>query len=133
MKYLNIKLPFTINDLLNFFDLLGTNDLQRAANKIDNLLNKRKKPNDENQEKVLLGIIKQKLPNAFLERFELLKLKIQEGTLSKTEKLELEAYVAEIEEFDTKKINALNQLAKLKNVSFQKLANDLNAFPQKHE
>ncbi len=87
MKYLNIKLPFTINDLLNFFDLLGTNDLQRAANKIDNLLNKRKKPNDENQEKVLLEIIKQKLPNAFLERFELLKLKIQEGTLSKTEKL----------------------------------------------
>ena len=133
MKSLNIKFPFTVNDLLNFFELLGTRDLQRAADKINHLLNNRNKPNPEEKEKVLLTIIQQKLATAFLERFEFLKSKIREGTLSKTEKLEMEAYVEEIEEFDTKKINALNQLAQLKNIPFQKLANELNAFPRKHE
>ena len=133
MKLLNIKLPFTVNDLLNYFDLLGTRDLQRVAEKISHLLANRNSPNPEEQETKLLAIINQKLPLIFLKRFEFLKSKMQSGKLAKTEILEMEAYVEEIEEFDTKKINALNKLAQLRKTSFQQLATDLNAFPRNYE
>lgn len=44
MKSLNIKLPFTVNDLLSFFDKLDTRDLQSISDKISNLISKRNSP-----------------------------------------------------------------------------------------
>jgi hypothetical protein len=53
--------------------------------------------------------------------------------LSKDEILEMEAYAEKIEEFDTEKIKALNELAVLRNVPFQQLAIDLKAFSRPNE
>ena len=47
--------------------------------------------------------------------------------------LEMDAYVEQIETFDTNKIEALHELATLRNVPFQKLAKDLAAFSRPHE
>jgi hypothetical protein len=55
------------------------------------------------------------------------------GVLSKDEILEMEAYAEKIEEFDTEKIKALNELAVLRNVPFQQLAIDLKAFSRPNE
>ncbi len=129
MKSLNIKFPFTINDLLNFFDQLDTKDLQLLADKISRLISNRNKQNPEDKESQLLAIIKNALPQPFLIRFKELQSKMETATLTASERLEMEAYVEKIEEFDTEKMNALHELSKLRKVSFQQLAKDLNVFP----
>ena len=55
------------------------------------------------------------------------------GALEKSIFPELEAYVEQIEAFDTQKIEALKDLAKLRKVSFQQLAIDLAVFPRTNE
>ena len=130
MKSLHIKLPFTVNDLLNLLDRLDTRDLQNISDKISNLISKRNNPNPKDRETQLLSIINAKLPLTFFKRYNELKTKMELGTLKKSAFPELEAYVEKIESFDTQKIEALKDLAKLRNVSFQQLAIDLAVFPR---
>ncbi|MCR9290723.1 MAG: hypothetical protein NXI23_25400 [Bacteroidetes bacterium] len=129
----NIKLPFTVNDLLNYFDFLSTEELNRISEKITQLLSKRKNESPKDRESFLLNIINQKLPKAFLARYEELKSKMELETLSKSEISEMEAYAEKIEEFDTEKIKALNELSLLRKISFQQLAHDLKAFSRPNE
>lgn len=133
MKSLNIKFPFTTSDLLSYFDRLNTSDLQSIADKIALLIAKRKTPTPEDREEKLLEIINEKLPSSFLNRFEELKGKMTKGTILKKEMLEMEAYVDRIEDFDTKKIEALHELSNLKKVPFQQLAKDLAVFSRPNE
>lgn len=133
MKSFNIKLPFSVNDLLNYFNFLSTEELKQISEKIARLISKRKNESPEDRELFLLEIINQKLPKAFLNRFEELKSRMELGVLSKDEILEMEAYAEKIEEFDTEKIKALNELAVLRNVPFQQLAIDLKAFSRPNE
>jgi hypothetical protein len=120
MKSINIKFPFTVNDLLGYFDQLSTDELKRVSEKITQLLSKRNNQSPEKRETQLLNIIRQKLPTAFLNRFEELKLSMERGQLSKSEIPEMEAYMEKMEEFDNEKIKALHELAQLKSISFQR-------------
>lgn len=133
MKLANLKLPFTIKELFKNFEQLSTEELQRISSKINLLITKRTSPNSENKEAKLLEKINKQLPKAFLERFELLKTKMQNETISKAELQEMEAYVEEIEEFDTNKITALHELSALRKVPFLELVEQLNPFPRPNE
>ncbi|MFK7980619.1 MAG: hypothetical protein AB8G86_11600 [Saprospiraceae bacterium] len=130
MKSLNIKFPFTVNDLLSFFDKLDTRDLQGISDKISTILSKRNNPTPEEKDAKLVAIIKEQLPSTFLNRYNELQFKMETGILDKSNIPELEAYAEQIEAFDTKKIEALSDLAKLRKIPFQKLAADLAAFPR---
>lgn len=133
MKSLNIKLPFTVNDLLSLFDKLDTRDLQSISDKLSNLISKRNSPSPKDRETQLLSIINNKLSPSFFKRYHELKAKMELGMLDKSTFPELEAYVEKIETVDTQKIEALKDLAKLRKVSFQQLAIDLAVFPRTNE
>lgn len=130
MKSLNTKNPFTINDLLNYLDQLDTHDLQRVADRIASLLSQRKKTSPEEREKELLAILGQKLPTAFWKRFEELNSKMESGMLPMPEIQELEAYIEKAGEWDIQKIKALHDLAKIRKIPIQQLANELAVFSQ---
>lgn len=100
MKPLNINFPFTVYDLLNYFDKLDTRDLQGITDKLTNLISKRNNPTPEERDTSLLAIINKKLPTTFLQRFNILKAKMEVGDIDKSELLEMNAYVKEIEIFD---------------------------------
>jgi len=132
MKSLKIKLPFTLSELLNVFDQLDASDLQRIADKVSRLLATKRQPTPEEEEARLLAIINKSLPKAFLERYKVLQSEMETGTLAKSAIPELEAYVEKIEEIDTQKLKALQELSVLRQVPFQQLAQELSAFSKNH-
>ena len=83
MKSLSIKFPFTVNDLLYYFDKLDTRDLQGVVDKLTNLISTRNNPIPEEREASLVAIINKKLPTTFLQRFSDLKTKLEEGIIDK--------------------------------------------------
>ena len=133
MKSLNIKFPFTHNDLLNYFRYLNTKDLQSLVDQLTKIISTRKDQSPEEQEAYLVSIIETPLPEAFLLRFQELQVKMENASITATELLEMQAYTERIEEFDTEKMNALFELAELRKVPFQQLAQELNAFPKTNE
>ena len=107
---------------------MGTHDLQRVAEKITQLLTNRNKTNPDDQRGGFISNYSSTITCSLSTTLSIIKIQNKKGKLTTTEKLEMEAYVEEMEEFDTRKINAFSQLATLRKVSFQQLAEELNAF-----
>lgn len=127
MKPVHLKLPFSINELLNNVELLSTEELKSIADKITQLI-QRKNNTPENREAHLRTIILRQPTPAFLKRYDTLSQRMENGTISQEELMEMTAYVEKMEEFDTKKITALQEYAELKKQPIEQVMKELNPF-----
>ena len=127
MKSSYLKLPFSLNELLNNFELLSTDELKSISDKIAQLI-QRKNNSPENREAHLLAIIKNQPSPAFLKRYKALSQLMENGKINEDELVEMTAYVEKMEEFDTQKITALQEYATLKKLPIEKVMKELNPF-----
>lgn len=127
MKSIHFKLPFSLNELFSNFELLSTEELKSISEKITQLI-QRKNTTPENREAKLLEIIHKQPAPAFLNRYKALSTKMETGTITPAELLEMSAYIEKMEEFDTQKIDALQEYAALKKLPIEQVMSELNPF-----
>ncbi|MEM6320432.1 MAG: hypothetical protein AAF960_22370 [Bacteroidota bacterium] len=120
------KALFQQDVLESVLSKLKTTELERFSQLISSILERRKKDNKEEQEKVLLLQINNcVLPDGHLERFLLLREKRKEEELPKQELSEYFDFISEEQKLQVKRISLLKQLADLKGITVPALMNQL--------
>ena len=119
-------------DLLSGVAQLDTPELERFVSQVLALRAKRFAPNLSKQEAELLIKINQHWPIDLQHRYDKLTLKRQAETLTTEEHQELLAFIAQVEQADAERAQAMGSLAQLRSVPLPQLMQDLGVQPAAH-
>ena len=119
----------SIDALLKAAAQLDAPDLERFITELLTLRAKRIAPSLSNEESALLEQINKGLPPDVQQRYDALRDKLSEETITPDEHQELLALNDQIEEADVERVKALAALAQLRNISITDLMDELGILP----
>jgi len=118
-----VKVGF--EDLVEGISQMDTSSLEKFSEAVQQLIRKRKTPNQTARELALIKIIYSKLPSATQKRYDSLYKKLQDETICEEEHQELLMLIERAEQHNVKWLEALIELAQLRAVSVQKVKKQL--------
>jgi hypothetical protein len=122
MSQVNIGL----DQLLSGVAQLETADLEQFVGQVNSLLEQRKVPNLPRRETELLEQINQGLPELIQQRYDALQIKLHEESIMSEEHQELLDLIDTVEQASTDRLQALIELAQLRQISLNALMNQLD-------
>lgn len=125
MPTIQVESQVSLDALLNGVEQLNTTDLENFANEVLAIRAKRRAPSLPRREGELLQQINQGLPAEQQQRFDDLTARRRAELLTSNEHGELLQLIDQIENMDVKRMQALAELAQLRNVPVRLLINQL--------
>lgn len=125
MSTIQITSQVSTEDLLHGVESLPTEELEQFVARVLALCARRKANSLNEQESKLLQLINRPVPATLQSHYDLLAQKQRANTLSADEYAELLQVVEKIENFDVERVQHLVTLAQLRQVSLDKLMQDL--------
>jgi hypothetical protein len=125
MSTIQITSQVSTEDLLHGVESLPTEELEQFVTRVLALCARRKANSLNEQESRLLQLINRPVPATVQSRYDLLTQKQRANTLSADEYAELLQVIEQIEQFDAERVQHLVTLAQLRQVSLDKLMQDL--------
>jgi len=119
----DIKLE--VDELLQGLSDMDLDSLEKFSEALNHIIARRKSPKPSEKELELLDRIYQHFPSAAQHRYDELYQKLQDENLLPEEHKELLALVARAEAHNAEWLEALTELAALRQVSIEKLKQDL--------
>ena len=119
----------SIDALLKAAAKLDASELEHFMAELHALRARRSAPSPSGEEAPLLEEINKGLPPDVQRRYDELRKKLSEETITPNEHQELIALNDRIEEADVERVKALAALAALRNVSMKDLMDDLGILP----
>lgn len=126
MPTVQVKAHINFDELLNVVKQFNSSDLERFTLSLHHIQAQRKAPSIPRRESELLLQINQKLPYDIQTAYDNLIAKRQAETLSSEEYQELLDLTEKVEQFDAKRIEAMIELANLRQTSVSQLMNQLD-------
>jgi DNA-binding ferritin-like protein (Dps family) len=115
-----------LDQLLSGVAQLETADLEQFVGQVNLLLAQRKVPNLPQRETVLLEQINQGLPEQIQQRYDALQAKLHEASITTEEHQELLGLIDTVEQASADRLQALIELAQLRQISLDALMNQLD-------
>ncbi|QQZ29035.1 STAS/SEC14 domain-containing protein [Thiothrix subterranea] len=125
MSTIQITSQVSTEDLLHGVESLPTEELEQFVARVLALCARRKANSLNEQESKLLQLINRPVPATLQSHYDLLAQKQRTNTLSADEYAELLQVIEKIENFDVERVQHLVTLAQLRQVSLDKLMQDL--------
>lgn len=125
MSTIQITSQVSTEDLLHGVESLPTEELEQFVARVLALCARRKANSLSEQESKLLQLINRPVPATLQSRYDLLTHEQRANTLSADEYAELLQILEQIEQFDAERVQHLVTLAQLRQVSLDKLMQDL--------
>lgn len=129
MPTVEVRSQVSLDELLNGVAQLDTSELEHFISQVLTLRAKRIAPSLPKEEAGLLQKINQGLPPDVQQRYDELTAKRRAETLTPEEHQELLALIDHIERADAERVQALTELAQLRNVSVTTLMAELGIRP----
>ena len=129
MPTVEVRSQVSLDELLNGVTQLDMPELEHFVSQVLTLRAKRIAPSLPEGEARLLQKINQELPPDVQQRYDELTAKRRAETLTPEEHQELLALIDRIEQADAKRVQALTELAQLRNVSVTTLMAELGIRP----
>jgi hypothetical protein len=130
MTTIQLQTEVSLSDLLQGVQQLDASALEEFADEVMLLRAKRRAPSLSKAETNLLRQINQGLPEATRLRFRTLKEKRDAATLTPVEYEELLNLIEQMEMRDVERLQALTELAAIRNVSVRRLMHQLGLLPK---
>jgi hypothetical protein len=127
--HVNPTVKTNSEQLLNDITQLDTPTLEHLLSQISSVLAQRKAPRLSRQESLLLQKINLGLPDKTQQRYDDLRAKLHSETITKDEYQELLTLTDEVELADANRLQALIELAQLRNVSLPEIMKQLGIRP----
>lgn len=125
MSTIQITSQVSTDELLHGVESLPMEELEQFVARVLALCARRKANSLNEQESQLLQLINRPVPTVWQNRYDWLTQKQQANTLSAQEDAELLRVIEQIEQFDAERVQHLVTLAQLRQVSLDKLMQDL--------
>ena len=122
-----VKIDF--DQLLDGVTQLDTPALEHLLSQLSVVLARRKAPSLSRQESLLLQKINRGLPTTTQQRYAELRAKLHSETIAADEYQELLGLIDEVELADANRLQALIELAHLRNVSLAEIMDQLGIHP----
>lgn len=119
------QLNVNLDEILNSFNTLNTNELEGFMFEIGKMVASRKINHLENKESQLLKAINNSISAAQLERYKLLSLKNQEEKITETEHQELLQLNEKIEQKNVIRLKKMIALARIRGIALPILMKQL--------
>lgn len=123
------EVKIELEQLMDGVAQLDTPTLENLLSQVSLVLAQRKAPRLAQQESMLLQQINQGVPDTMQKRYTQLQTKLHHETISADEHQELFALIDEIELVDANRLQALLELAQLRQVSLGELMRQLGIHP----
>ena len=130
MTTIQLQTEVSLTQLLQGVQQLDAATLEQFADEVMLLRAKRRAPNLSKDETALLQRINQGLPEVIQRRFQALKEKRDDAALTGAEYDELLVIIDQIEQHDVERLQALAELAQLRQVSVRQLMYQLGLLPR---
>ena len=121
-----------LNQLLDGIAQLDLPELERFSFKVSNLVAQRKSPYLPQRESELLQQINLSLPAEKRQRYAELNAKLLDETITLAENQELGELIEKIEQADVERLQALVELAQLRNMSLARLMEQIGVSQSPH-
>ena len=121
-----------LNQLLDGIAQLDLPELERFSFKVSNLVAQRKSPYLPQRESELLQQINLSLPAEKRQRYAELNAKLLDETITLAENQELGELIEQIEQADVERLQALVELAQLRNMSLARLMEQIGVSQSPH-
>jgi hypothetical protein len=121
-----------LNQLLDGIAQLDLPELERFSFKVSNLVAQRKSPYLPQRESELLQQINLSLPAEKRQRYAELNAKLLDETITLAENQELGELIEKIEQADVERLQALVELAQLRNMSLARLMEQIGVSRSPH-
>lgn len=121
-----------LNQLLDGIAQLDLPELERFSFKVSNLVAQRKSPYLPQRESELLQQINLSLPAEKRQRYAELNAKLLDETITLAENQELGELIEQIEHADVERLQALVELAQLRNMSLARLMEQIGVSRSPH-
>jgi hypothetical protein len=122
-----VKIDF--DQLLDGVTQLDTPALEHLLSQLSVVLARRKAPSLSRQESLLLQKINRGLPTTTQQRYAELRAKLHSETIAADEYQELLGLIDEVELADANRLQALIELAHLRNISLAEIMDQLSIHP----
>lgn len=126
MPIVQVKAHINFDELLNVVKQFNSSDLEKFALSLRHIQAQRKAASIPRSEYELLLKINQKLPNDIQTAYDNLIAKRQAETLNAEEYQELLHLTEKVEKFEAKRVEAMTELAGLRQTSLVQLMNELD-------
>ena len=133
MTTVNVQSQISLDELYHGVEQLNQTDLEKFVNRVMRLQIKSRTPSLSKKESDLLLIINQGIAPHLWPLYKELKEKRRTDTLTPAEQEELISMSNQIEEANGQRIQALVDLAMLRDVSLDAIMQDLGIAPATHE
>ena len=125
MSTISVQSEVSLDAMIRGVEQLSTPDLEQLVDRVLTVRARRRAPSLSRKETDLLRRINQGLPVGKQQRFDELTVKRRADTLNPDEHQELLQVLDQIEQHDVKRLEALAELAQVRNVSIRVLMKDL--------
>ena len=125
MSMISVQSEVSLDAIIRGVEQLSTPDLEQLVDRVLTVRARRRAPSLSRKETDLLRKINQGLPISTQQRFDELTAKRRADTLNTDEHQELLQALDQIEQYDVKRLDALAELAQVRNVSIRVLMKDL--------
>ena len=132
MPTIQVQSEVSLDALLDSVAQLDTTDLEQFADRVLAIRAKRRAPNLPNREANLLQQINQAVSAELQSRFDDLVQRREAGILTHEEHQELLQMVDVVEQIDVRRMEALAELAQLRNVPLRELMKQLGILTSSH-
>ncbi len=133
MTTIQLQAEISLADLLQGVQHLDGSALEQFADEVMLLRAKRRAPSLSTAETDLLRQINQGLPESTRLRFHVLKEKRDAATLTPVEYEELLTLIEQVETRDVERLQALTELAAIRNISVRQLMHQLGLLPKNND
>ena len=125
MDTVRVEAQVTPKDLLNAVSQLSAGDLEQFVEEVAKLRAKRHAPNLSQRETELMLLINQGFAPGFRQRISTLREKLQAETLTPEEHQEYLRLIAQVEERQAQRLEALAELARLRKTNVRNVMKQL--------
>lgn len=132
MPTIQVQSEVSLDALLDSVAQLDTTDLEQFADRVIAIRAKRRAPSLTNRETNLLQQINEAVPAVIQSRFDDLVQQREAGSLTREEHQELLQLVDVVEQIDAHRMEALAELAQLRNVSLREVMKQLGIQTSSH-
>ena len=129
MSTISVQSEVSLDAMIRGVEQLSTPDLEQLVDRVLTIRARRRAPSLSRKETELLRKVNQGLPVGTQQRFDELAAKRRTETLNPDEHQELLQVLDQIEQYDVKRLEALAELAQVRNVSIRVLMKDLGIHP----
>lgn len=130
MATVHVQAELTSEELIRAIGQLNKRDFHRVFEQVLALNAQRRAPSLSKDESALFAIINQGLSLEAQSRYDYLKERLQNETLTPSEHAELLKMIDKIENADARRIEAIGQLAALRNVPVEEVLRSLGLKPR---